>query len=166
MDSAAAQKNFQDFLKIRNLRPTRERSLLLREIMRTKGHFDADTIFASLTRRGLKVSRATIYNNLDLLVQCGLISRTRFGENHSRYEQAFGRPRHDHLICLSCGNIIEFVNEKVDQLERDICREMEFSPENSTLQIFGRCARCSKGAKSSKDATHRRQRPIKQELYA
>jgi Fur family ferric uptake transcriptional regulator len=110
--------------------------------MHTGGHFDADDLFAKLNAKGVQVSRATVYNTLDLLVDCGLISRYRFGENHSRYEKAFGRPRHDHLICLECGDIIEFVNDKLDKLQQEVCSEHKFKPHNSTLQIFGVCQAC------------------------
>ncbi len=110
--------------------------------MLSNGHFDADQFFATLAGKGLKASRATVYNTLDLLVECGLISRYRFGENHSRYEKAFGRPRHDHLICLECGDIIEFVNEKLEKIQHEVCDEKKFRQLNSSLQIFGTCAKC------------------------
>ncbi len=142
MNIDAARETLSSYLISKKLRPTRERFLLLEEIMKTHGHFDADELFASLSARGLKASRATVYNTLDLLVECGLISKYRFGENHSRYEKAFGRPRHDHLICLECGDIIEFVSEKVERLQREVCEEKKFRPQNSTLQIFGTCAKC------------------------
>ena len=142
MDIASAKNTLTQYLKEKNLRPTRERFLLLEEILRTSGHFDADALFATLNSRGLKASRATVYNTLDLLVECGLISRYRFGENHSRYEKAFGRPRHDHLICLECGDIIEFINEKLDKIQKEVCEEKKFKLQNSTLQIFGICSKC------------------------
>ena len=110
--------------------------------MHTNGHFDADELHASLVAKGLKASRATVYNTLDLLVECGLISQARFGENHSRYEKAFGRPRHDHLICLECGDILEFVNAKLDKIQKEVCDEKKFTMQNATLQIFGTCAKC------------------------
>ena len=144
MDISAAVETLTEYLKLKELRPTRERFLLLEEIMKTNGHFDADELFATLTAKGLKASRATVYNTLDLLVSCGLISKYRFGENHSRYEKAFGRPRHDHLICLECGEIIEFVNEKLDRIQKEVCEEKKFRLQNSTLQIFGTCSKCQK----------------------
>jgi len=112
--------------------------------MHTNGHFDADQFNATLVAKGLKVSRATVYNTLDLFVKCGLISKYRFSENHSRYEKAFGRPRHDHLICLECGSIIEFVSDKLDRIQRDVCRAKNFTMRNATLQIFGVCSACRK----------------------
>ncbi len=148
MDASAAVETLARYLREKNLRPTRERFMLVGEIMGTSGHFDADELYRSLSGKGVKVSRATVYNTLDLLVECGLISRYRFGENHSRYEKAFGRPRHDHLICLGCGDIIEFVSEKLEKIQKEVCEEKKFRPENSTLQIFGTCARCQQKKKS------------------
>jgi Fur family ferric uptake transcriptional regulator len=142
MDTAAAKETLDAYLRQKKLRPTRERMLLLDEIMRTDGHFDADQLYASLSTKGLKASRATVYNTLDLLVECGLISKYRFGDSHSRYEKAFGRPRHDHLICLDCGDIIEFVSEKLDRIQKEVCEENDFTLQNSTLQIFGTCSNC------------------------
>ncbi len=157
MDPEEAKKTLDRYLRSRNLRPTKERYLLLQEILHTQGHFDADGLYISLSRRGLKASRATVYNTLDLLVRCGLISRYRFGEDHARYEKAFGRPRHDHLICLECGDIIEFVSDKLEKIQREVCEENKFTPENSTLQIFGRCAKCSGSHKTG--GVHRRRNP-------
>ncbi len=142
MDIEASKETLLEYLKEKKLRVTRERFLLLEEIMKTNGHFDADELYAALITKGLKASRATVYNTLDLLVDCGLISKYRFGENHSRFEKAFGRPRHDHLICLECGDIIEFVNEKLTKIQKEVCEEKKFRMRNSTLQIFGVCAKC------------------------
>ena len=153
MDIEAARETLAQYLKEKNLRPTRERFLLLDEIMRTDGHFDADELFAMMNGKKLKASRATVYNTLDLLVDCGLISKYRFGDSHSRYEKAFGRPRHDHLICLNCGDIIEFVNGGLDKMLRDVCEEKKFKHQNSTLQIFGICSKCQ-GKKKSSSAAH------------
>ena len=143
MDNSSARDILKNFLVEKKLRPTRERLLLLDEIMKMTGHFDADQVYANLGKKSLKASRATVYHTLDLLVSCGLISKYRFGENHSRYEKAFGRPRHDHMICLECGEILEFVTPKLESIQKEVCEEKKFHPQNSTLQIFGICSRCS-----------------------
>ncbi|MBI1803954.1 MAG: transcriptional repressor [Ignavibacteriae bacterium] len=147
MDITAVKNTLTHYLREKNLRPTKERYLLLEEIMQTNGHFDADELYASLAARGMKASRATVYNTLDLLVGCGLISKYRFGENHCRYEKAFGRPRHDHLICLACGDILEFVHDKLDKLQKEVSEQKKFKIHNSTLQIFGICSKCQSMAK-------------------
>ncbi|MBI5216687.1 MAG: transcriptional repressor [Ignavibacteriae bacterium] len=144
MDNLTAIETFTQFLQTKQLRVTQERLSLVEEIMNTDGHFDADQLYSILRTKGTKASRATVYNTLDLLVQCGLISKYRFGDNSSRYEKAFGRPRHDHLICLTCGDIIEFVNTELDRLQTEVCEEHKFRFENSSLQIFGTCSKCQK----------------------
>ena len=72
------------------------------------------------------------------------MSKYRFAENTSRYEKAFGRPHHHHLICLECGDIIEFVNERLESIQDEVCGEKRFDPQSSTLQIFGTCSKCAK----------------------
>ncbi len=125
-------------------RATQERNAILDAVMATQGHFDAEGLFYRLISNGVKVSRATVYNTLDLLQDCGLVSKYRFTENSSRYERSFGRPHHHHMICLECGDIIEFVNDKLARLQDEVCSEKNFSPQSSTVQIFGLCTRCRK----------------------
>ena len=142
MNIRSAKDILSRYLKERKLRLTRERFLLFQQIMHTNKHFDADELYASLRSKGLKSSRATVYNTLDLFLECGLISKYRFDERHTHYEKALGRPRHDHLICLKCGDIIEFVHDKLDTIQREVCEENKFEPHNSTMQIFGICCKC------------------------
>jgi Fur family ferric uptake transcriptional regulator len=144
MDSALAKDNFTKYLKSGSYRITPERFVILDAVMNYDGHFDADELFFQVKTSGQKVSRATVYNTLDLLQDCGLISKYRFGENHSRYEKAFGRPHHHHLICLECGDIIEFVNDRIEKIQKEVSDENKFTVQTSTLQIFGTCQKCKK----------------------
>ncbi len=144
MDSALAKDNFTKYLKSGSYRITPERFVILEAVMNYDGHFDADELFFQVKTSGQKVSRATVYNTLDLLQDCGLISKYRFGENHSRYEKAFGRPHHHHLICLECGDIIEFVNDRIEKIQKEVSNENKFKVQTSTLQIFGICSKCQK----------------------
>ncbi|MGB6034239.1 MAG: transcriptional repressor, partial [Bacteroidota bacterium] len=133
MDTEAAHKILSDFLKHRGrLRATPERYAILDAVLLTQGHFDAETLYYRLVTNGVKVSKATVYNTLDLLLECGLVSKYRFAEKTSRYEKAFGRPHHHHLICLNCGDIIEFVNEKLERIQDDVCQEKSFQPQSYT----------------------------------
>jgi Fur family ferric uptake transcriptional regulator len=144
MDIRLAKENFTKYLKTGSYRITPERNIILEAVMNYDGHFDADELFLQVKTSGQKVSRATVYNTLDLLQECGLISKYRFGENHSRYEKAFGRPHHHHLICMECGDIIEFVSDKIEKIQKEICNENKFKVQTSTLQIFGICSKCQK----------------------
>ncbi|MEW6062025.1 MAG: Fur family transcriptional regulator [Bacteroidota bacterium] len=144
MDIELAKESFTQYLKAGNYRITPERFMILDAVMNYDGHFDADELFFQMKSSGQKVSRATVYNTLDLLQDCGLISKYRFGENHSRYEKAFGRPHHHHMICLECGDIIEFVNDRIEKIQKDVCTENNFKAQTTTLQIFGICSKCQK----------------------
>lgn len=158
MEHISAKSTLHQYLQEKNLRPTKERDAILEEIMHGDGHFDADEFYTRLKNKGLKVSRATVYNTLDLFVDCGLISKYRFGENHSRYERAFGRPRHDHLICLECGDIIEFVSDKMNKIQEEVCGEHRFTLQSSSLQIFGICEKCSRQGAEQTDINGRRKK--------
>ena len=144
MDIELAKDNFTQYLKSGHYRITPERFVILDAVMNFDGHFDADELFFQMKTNGQKVSRATVYNTLDLLQDCGLISKYRFGENHSRYEKAFGRPQHHHLICLECGDIIEFVSDRIEKIQKEVCIENNFKAQTTTLQIFGICTKCQK----------------------
>ncbi|MBM2839558.1 MAG: fur [Bacteroidetes bacterium] len=147
MDVHAAHEILTTHLKASGKqRSTPERFAILDAVLESQGHFDVEGLYYRLITNGIKVSKATVYNTLELLQECGLVSKYRFAENTSRYEKAFGRPHHHHLICLDCGDIIEFVNEKLDRIQDDVCNEKSFKAQSSTLQIFGTCSKCKKRA--------------------
>jgi len=145
MDNQAAREILTQFLKSnRKHRITPERFAILDAVLEIQGHFDAEALYYRVMSNGAKVSKATVYNTLDVLLDCGLVSKYRFAENLSRYEKAFGRPHHHHLICLQCGDIIEFTNEKLDKIQEEECSSRDFSTQSSALQIFGTCSKCKK----------------------
>ncbi len=145
MDIQTVRNILMDYIRrSAKQRATPERFAVLDAVMQSQGHFDAEDLYYRMISAGIKVSKATVYNTLDLLQECGLVSKYRFAENTSRYEKAFGRPHHHHLICLECGDIIEFVNDKLEKIQEDVCAEENFRPQSSTLQVFGICSRCRK----------------------
>jgi Fur family ferric uptake transcriptional regulator len=153
MNSEAAQEILQKYLKSQGkLRSTPARMAVLDAIVQTQGHFDAEGLYYRLISNGTRISKATVYNTLDLLQGCGLISKYRFAEHSSRYEKAFGRPHHHHLICLQCGDILEFMNERLNRLQEEVCTSKDFTPHSSSLQIFGTCAKCSKTRSTERKA--------------
>jgi Fur family transcriptional regulator, ferric uptake regulator len=145
VDTQAARDILQHHLRSSGKqRATPERFAILEAVLQTQGHFDVESLYYRLITTGVKVSKATVYNTLEVLQECGLVSKYRFAESTSRYEKAFGRPQHHHLICLSCGDIIEFVSEKLERIQDEVCGENEFFPQSTTLQIFGTCSKCTK----------------------
>jgi Fur family ferric uptake transcriptional regulator len=140
-----AHDTLSKYLKSKGgLRATAERHAILDAVLQTQGHFDAEGLYSRLISSGIKVSKATVYNTLNLFQSAGLVSKYRFAESSSRYEKAFGRPHHHHLVCLSCGDIIEFVHDRLEKIQAEVCNENKFLPQSSSLQIFGICSRCKK----------------------
>ncbi len=140
-----ARQKFEDYLREENYRVTPERFEVLDAVMGTTGHFDADELFLTLKKSGSKVSRATVYNTLDILEECELVFKTRLKDHGSRYEKAFGRSHHDHLVCVKCGKIVEFVDDGIEQAQQAIAKKFKFSLISHSHQIFGLCPDCKNG---------------------
>jgi Fur family ferric uptake transcriptional regulator len=134
---------FEEYLARRNLRVTGERMIVLREIMKAPGHVDIEYLVERLRKQKKPVSRATIYRTLTHLVDSGLVQKILTGEGQARYEKMFGRPHHDHMICLGCGEIIEFTNDEIERLQDWVCRRRNFRIVSHTLQIKGFCSKCA-----------------------
>ena len=133
---------FLDQLRAKGHRVTAERLHLFREIYSQHGHIDAEALLTSIQERGLKISRATLYRNLDLLAEFGFVKKYRLGGSRYLYEHVHAGQRHDHLVCTVCGRVVEFVSPGIDALQREICRAHGFDPQEHTLQIHGVCLDC------------------------
>ncbi len=145
MDIKAAHEILRNHLKSNGkLRATPERFAVLDAVLQSQGHFDAESLYYRMISNGVKVSKATVYNTLDLLQECGLVSKYRFAESTSRYEKAFGRPHHHHMICLGCGDIIEFTSDRLERIQEEIATSKNFKIQSTTIQIFGTCPKCTK----------------------
>src|SRR6266496_3444885 len=108
-------ERFQEFLGNQGLKLTRERTALLREIFATHYHFEADELLFKMKEKALKISRATVYRTLELLVKSGMVRRVHLGEDHYHYEHVRGDSHHDHLICTTCGTVIEFSDPELER---------------------------------------------------
>lgn len=139
MKHLQASNIFREFLKNEKNRITPERFEVLDAVLEYEGHFGADDLYIIMKNQHSSVSRATVYKTLELLVQCELVSKRNFGDNMTRYECSFKRQNHDHLICMDCGRIVEFVNPKVKELPREITDELGFEIESYSFNLFARC---------------------------
>ena len=133
---------FQTFLAGQGLKLTSERAALVREIFSTHYHFEADELLFKMKEKSLKISRATIYRTLELLVRSGMVRRVHLGEDHYHYEYVSSNSHHDHLICTTCGTVIEFHDPALEQRQREICERKKFTPTFHNLQILGLCEAC------------------------
>ena len=138
------ERVFERRLRDQGLRVTGERRAILQEVFRTTSHFDADSLLTRLRNAGRPVSRATVYRTLSHFVETGLIRRVDSGERHARFEPCVGDEHHEHMICVVCGRILEFVEEEIERLQLEACRRHRFRPISHTLQIQGVCNECQR----------------------
>lgn len=136
---------FRGFLRKNGLAFTSARAAMLKGIISSRGHFDADALYDRLRRSGAALSSATVYRTLPLFVRSGIIRETLRSKGRARFEPAWGRAHHDHLECLSCGRILEVFDEKLERLQERVCRKHGFTPVDHRLGIRGYCAACGKG---------------------
>ncbi|MCX8010513.1 MAG: transcriptional repressor [Ignavibacteria bacterium] len=130
---------FTNFLKSGSFRITPERFEILNYALSQKNHFSADELFLIMKNDGSNISRATVYNTLELLNESGLLSKQKFLGKESRYERINGVLDHNHLICLNCGKIIEFKSSEIQNIESEICEKYGFTSLNHTFNIYGHC---------------------------
>ena len=133
---------FTEFLKKKGLKTTRERTALFDEIFSAHRHFDAEDLVIRMRERGTKISRATIYRTLEILHDCGLVGRVRLNEEKYRYERLKRGEHHDHLVCTSCGKVVEFVDRAIEKRQDAVCRAHDFRATAHSHQIWGLCGAC------------------------
>jgi len=144
---------FQAYLKKRNKRQTPERFSVLEEIYKTDDHIDADELYIRLKQDGTRVSRATVYNTLELLIECELVVRHQFGKNQAKYERAYSYWQHDHLICMDCNELFEFCDPRLQSIQEMVAEIYEFEIKHHSLNMYGHCVRENCPNRSSEETS-------------
>ena len=128
------------YLEAEGLRKTPERYLILGTVYEQTAHFDAETLHSLMKAAGHRVSKATIYNCLELLLSCDLITKHRFSEDGTAlYEKAHGFRQHDHLICTECKRVLEFCDPRIQQIKESAGEFLGFDVIHHSLLLYGRC---------------------------
>lgn len=136
------KKIFSAYLEQRGLRKTPERFAILEEVYARTDHFEAEQFYIDLTAKKINVSRATVYNTLDLLVTCDLIKKHQFGRNQAQYEKSFGYKQHDHVICIECKKVVEFCDPRIQQIKTMVGDLLNFKITHHSLNCYGICGNC------------------------
>lgn len=138
-----AAERFSVFLRDNGLKYTQERQVILDAFLSLDEHVEAEALLERLRHGGTRVSRATVYRTLDLLVQAGLARKVRLGTDHYYFERILGRRQHEHMICLDCGRVIEWFDGDLERLVTANVERHEFQPARYSVQVFGYCSACA-----------------------
>jgi Fur family transcriptional regulator, ferric uptake regulator len=130
------------YIEERGLKHSRQRERIADAFFAMGGHVTVEQLVLRCRRDDPRISVATVYRTMKLLAESGLATARQFGDGQTRYEPAAGRAHHDHLICTSCGEIVEFANERIETLQALVARRHGFEVESHRLELYGRCARC------------------------
>jgi Fur family transcriptional regulator, ferric uptake regulator len=138
------QSLLQRFMDERGLKSTRQRSLIIDTFFELQGHPTVEELWGQVRQEDERVSVATVYRTMKLLSDSGLAHARNFGDGQTRYEAAVGKEHHDHLICTGCGAIVEFENDRIEQLQGAVARKHGFLVTNHKMELYGLCRRCQR----------------------
>jgi Fur family ferric uptake transcriptional regulator len=132
---------FTQYLTEKSLRHSTVRYAILEHICEIKGHFDVETLRQRLDERNFHVSRASIYNAIELLMDAGLVVRYQFSSQSVQYELKSVSATHHHAVCNYCGAVREFKNDKISKEIANL-KITKFTHEYHSLYIYGMCSKC------------------------